>query len=408
MPDLNVLDLEDRLTRHYTDVATAPSLHRRSSTAPRLAFAGLVVALIAGAAYVSGIGSTGEDIIAGPGPDTEVEAGIIDPELLRLLERAPYLEERGGFGYLDVEVARRGEIEQNVAEDGETIDFPLAFDWGPGIITEVTSSYRYPSAYEEAFGYGFSDIDRVLNIGFGGSSFTNTFVVIDGDAAAAVDRATAPEWAAQDTRTQDGPFDIRNWGDRDDEVQQTQSSEVRPLGQAGQLTAFDGNVTLQSASTEILDAVLATENGAPTLADQGQLMKGLERIDYNDSLGMFAQIAPEGRLSTFDAAEGTVAGPTLWIVETGLDGSSRVVLGFLPGTDAASVEEGLRAAISPIVDVSQFGVGTEALKETTITRSEEFVVIDFVPTDPTARFGQNGEVRDFVSKLLFDNPDILS
>ncbi len=404
-----MLDLEERLTRHYTDVATAPSLHRASSQAPRFVFAGLVLALIAGAAYVSGLGNSTEDIIAGPASDAELEAGPIDPELLRLLERAPYNED-GGFTYQDFEVARRGEMEEIVNAGGETINNPVASTWAPDSAAEIISLRQFPTAYAEAFGYGFDDVDRVLSIGFSGSLSTNTFVVIDGDASAALDRATAPAWAAQDVRTQEGPFDIRDWGDMAEvpAVTPRPSSDVRPLGQAGQLTAFDDNVTLQSASRELLDSVLDTANGAPTLADQEQLMNGLERVDYDNSLGMFVNIAPDGYFNTSFGEGETLTGPTLWIVETGLDGSSRVVLGFLPGTDVASVEAGLRALIDPTADVSQFGTSARAPMATTITRSDEFVVIDFTPNDPTARFGPNEEVLQFISDLLFENPEVLS
>ncbi len=404
-----MLDLEQRLTSHYADVATAPSLHRGSSMAPRFAFAGLMMALVAGGAYLGGIGSSGDDVIAGPAPDAEVEAGPIDPELLRLLERAPYNED-GGFTYQDLEVARRGEIEEIVNAGGETVSIPLALTWGPPEASEITSLRQYPTAYEEAFGYGFGDIDRVLNIGFAGSLSTNTFVVIDGDASAALDRARAPAWAAQDVRTQEGPFDIRDWGDMAEvpTVTPRPSSDVRPLGQAGQLTAFDDNVTLQSASRELLDSVLDTTNGAPTLADQEQLMKGLERLDYDNSLGVFVNIAPDGYFNTSFGEGETLTGPTLWIVETGLDGSSRVVLGFLAETDVASVEADLQALIDPTVDVSQFGTRERAPMAITIIRSDEFVVIDFTPNDPTARFGPNWEVLQFIRDLLFENPEVLS
>ncbi len=391
-----MLDLEDRLTRHYTDVATAHSLHRAPSMAPRFAFAGLIVALIAGAAYLSFAGTSGDELIAGPGPG-DAENNTIDPELLRLLERAP-LEDQIAFTYLDITVARQGEVEE-MDVDGTTLSSPSALNWAPNLPSEIITAIRFPAEHEATFGYRFEDIDRAVNLSpFNGRS--TSFLVLDSDSSAVLDRAAAPAWAGQDIRSQEGSFDIRDWGD---ETSMSDSSNVRPLGETGQLTAFDGNVLLHTLNRDRLEPILAVDDGAPTLAEQPQLMAGLELLDFRDSLGLTALIDTDG--SVMFEGEAVIAVPTLRIVETSLDGSSRVVFGFLPGTDTDAAEAGLRNAIGSAVE---FATNLPTMNVVSVRQTGGLIVIDFEPQEGDELGLINGELVRFTINLFVEHQEILS
>lgn len=368
-----------------TDSKASPSekLAYRASLSARVALTGLVLALIVGTAYAAGLGSAGGD------------ASAIDPQLLRLLERAPHSPDGTLLEYLDLNAARQGPTSEFTSEDGEPVVDLDALDWSPQPPPEVMDTLIYPRAFEDAFGYGFDNIERTLLVQ--GSQFA-TFVVLDSDASATLDRATTPPGAQQETRSQVGSFDVLDWGDQ---VSTADRTDLRGLGEAGQLTAFDDNIVVYTMFRDRLDPIIATQNGAPTLAEQQQLMAGLELLDFEASLGLSAIVVPE---SARDNADGSARLPLL-IIETALDGSSRVVLGFRLGADVNQIESKLRELIGSTVAGTANG---SAQMMTAFARSEDLVIIDFTPDDPAGRFESNRDLRSLIQSIFFMNPDLLS
>lgn len=351
--------------------------HTVSSRAPRLV---LALALLAGVAFVASRWSWNDS--------------AIDPELLRLLERAPFEDDGTFLSYFDLETARRGPTTEFTLENGETLIEPDALAWSPGLMIEASNARRYPAQFEDAYGYTFDDIQRTFTVD---GEQSRTFVVLDGDASAALDRATTPPWARQEVRSQIGAFDVLDWGD---DVSVENRTDLRHMGQTGQLTAFDGNVIVVTTRREQLDPVLATQDGAPTLAQQPQLMAALALMDSEDSLGFLASIAQDNDL---DDGEGRPR-PPLVIVETALDGTGRAIIGFAPDTDVDRVEAGMQELIGPSAEPLEGLV----LITTVFSRSDDFIIVDITSEAPSGEPSSNWDVLGLILNIFSLDPDLFS
>lgn len=401
-----MLDLEERLTRHYRDVATAPSLHRRPSIAPRLVFAGVLLAMVAAAVLATGLFSSDDNLITTPSPDTDsvedredglIEEGAVDPELLRLMERTPYNSDGMRISSIDMTVVRQGGSIEGVANDNGVL-FPEALGWAPSPSNELFRSFQSPELFFETYGYRYENIERSFEISNGQLT---TFVVLDTDATAVLDRAPAPSGSVETTRSEQGSFDVLDWGD---EFDMTERTDVRPLGETGQFVAFDGNTVFSTIGSQWLEPYLATDNGAPTLADQRDVVAAIELAQRPDSLGFMADLAPSGQRDSGDGQPMDL--PTITIVQTSLDQTSRVVLGFTADTDLSFVESRLQEIIGDAPEVDTFGEGFEM--QTVFSREGEFIVIDFEPAAPVGQLPLNATMETFMSTVFSENPDILS
>jgi len=269
-------DLEERLARHYSDVATAPRLDRRPSAAPRVVFAGLMLAILAGLVAIVVPGSGDDDLIIDPAP--AVGSDVVDPEVVRLLERTPLYSPQTSIAYanLDNITAFGDMIEYNDGVFAPQFLFQAPFripddqDW---LMVE-------PDAGEQALAFRFHDIERPQRIDFpwSGESLTGFNIYqLDRDPADVLDRAqTDPDWAADANRRTDGSFDIIDWGE---ELNITERNAARPLGIGGQLTDFDGDLVARFSDSAGLRSLVATDDGVPTLADDDQFMAAMEMID---------------------------------------------------------------------------------------------------------------------------------
>ncbi len=362
----------------------------------RIASAGLVLALVTGGAYLASVGSSGDNEITGPNPEQRDEAS----ELLRLLERTPYDPEGTSFSYLDFEVARRGPIETTRAANGNQIVSPTALGWAPTLPIDVRAALLHPNAHEDAFGYAFEDIERTLFFDLANSDYAN-IVMLNGDSSGALDRATTPSWAEQETRIQEGSFDVLDWGDG---ISIANRSDIRPFGETGQLTAFDGDMILQTMNRERLETVLATERGAPNLGDLDQLLAALAELDLAETVGLKALIY------SVDVVQNEIPRylPPLVVVAASLDGSSRAVLGFLPRNDTGAIEASLRTTIGSSVTLPAAADSGPRVMNTTVTRSSDLILIDFSPDTSAARPGNTSELWEHIRNLFIENPEILS
>ena len=169
----------------------------------------------------------------------------------------------------------------------------------------------------------------------------------------------------------------------------------------GVFVVVDGNVVFQTGRREPLDPGPPNQDDPPTLADRAQLVAGLGLLDYDDLVGLSALFTPDNGL-------GGVAGSTLVplvIVGTDLDGSHRIVLGFWPGADLDQIETGIDAFIDPTADATVEG---SAPLPRTLSRSDDYIIVDVAPSTEGAAFRSNLEVRDLILEVFRLHPEILS
>ncbi len=367
MPDTDVLDLEERLTRHYADVATAPSLHRRPSATPRLVFAGLLVALIAGAAYVSSLVSTREDIAAEPLPNDAVTS-----ELMGLLERVP---DTGALavGFADFERARTLSDTGTLNDDAP---FPAALDLTAPLPQFLVRAQLDPGALEQAFGFGLSDV--LQSLVFQTEEVADGNIIrVDRDLDEVLDRAQAdPDWTDRVSRRMAGSFDIVDWGDEGFDVARV--STVRELGRGGQLAGFDTDLLTRSEDNEELEGVLSTDSTQGVLADNEQFVDALALVHRSDSLAFMGHLESSGFV---EGPDDSFTIPSVMIVDQSLDGSVRVVYGFAPDTD---IDAAISNIVTTIEEPSEWVSGSIDGMSVTSRRAGEFFLIDLTPTDERA------------------------